>query len=132
MLHGLLRLRVSRFGLSVCFVAMLLAQIGCMDLAATGLLGVIAVTLTLLRFRRTLLHIVLAEMKRLAALLGRDSAVTIAGVIGLDGAEIRHGKILPCRAGAHQRPLMRGLRGEMERREDNWPSGPSITTGSWV
>ena len=57
MLHGLLRLRVSRFGLSVCFVAMLLAQIGCMDLAATGLLGVIAVTLTLLRFRRTLLHI---------------------------------------------------------------------------
>ena len=48
MLHGLLRLRVSRFGLSVRFVAMLLAQIGRMNLATTGLLGVVAVTLALL------------------------------------------------------------------------------------
>ena len=71
---------------------MLLAQIGRMDLAATGLLGVVAVTLTLLGFRRTLLHIVLAEMKRLAALFGRDGAIAIATVIRLDGAEIRHGR----------------------------------------
>ena len=64
LLHGLLRLPVARFGLPARIAAMLLAQIGRMDLAATGLLGVVAVTLTLLGFRRTLLHIVLAEMKR--------------------------------------------------------------------